>query len=151
MAKTRARTERCKRGGASWAFWRAGAASTSPEQLTTCEVMKIYIFSIWSDTTRFYVFYRATRAREMNWRRIVATAASMQCELLSRARQYNIVCNYNGASSCVKKPYVAACIRRWLAGPGVGVSSSVCVRAMRPRFRTRHAICSVRECICLHM
>ena len=45
-----------------------------------------------------------------------AIVASMLCELLSRARQYNIVCNYNGASSCVKKPYVAACIRRWLAG-----------------------------------
>jgi hypothetical protein len=32
MAQTRALTERCKRGGA---FWRAGAASTSPEQAIT--------------------------------------------------------------------------------------------------------------------
>ena len=38
MAQMRAHTElteSCKRGGASWAFWRAGAANTSPEHLIT--------------------------------------------------------------------------------------------------------------------
>ena len=95
------------------------------------------------------------RAREkwtrpqMDWRRIVAAAASMQCELLSLARQYYIVCIYNGASSCVGNNYVATCIRRRLAS--VGVSSSVCLCAMRPRFRTWHACCSVRGSLCLHM
>jgi hypothetical protein len=89
-----------------------------PSRQSQCKAMDYVLYL--ANYNAAQVFNRATRALEMTWRRIVAAPASMQCEFLSRARQYYVVCYFNGAISCVEKNYAAASARRWLAHDIVG-------------------------------